>query len=376
MADCEKNIRAEHHQLLLEAIAQPADLVNYNNQQWELLLRLARRAQLSGYLAARLEKGGMLDSIPLRAANLLRSSLIQAKKQQQSVNWELNRVIWALDGREVSLIVLKGMAYLLLDLPNAAGRIFADLDLLVSKEDLGLIESSLLEKGWQHHALTDYDERYYREWSHEIPALVHPERGVEVDVHHTLSSPLGKLKIDPLPFRKAAVRVQGKDIYVLNPEDMLLHCAVNLFQNNELADDLRHLVDFNEMLQFFIHRQPDVFQQKLIERANQLGLGNPLFYSLYFSRLLLRSPVSTDLEQQLDRKPGWIARHVMHYCVPLALLPQHPDQPSKRAVLARLVLYLRSHWLRMPLYRLLPHLTYKFYLSVFPGRSTDTGHNR
>lgn len=79
MADCEKNIRAEHHQLLLEAIAQPADLVNYNNQQWELLLRLARRAQLSGYLAARLEKGGMLGSIPLRAANLLHSSLIQAK---------------------------------------------------------------------------------------------------------------------------------------------------------------------------------------------------------------------------------------------------------------------------------------------------------
>jgi len=130
------------------------------------------------------------------------------------------------------------------------------------------------------------------------------------------------------------------------------------------------------MLQFFICRQPGVFQQKLIERANQLGLGNPLFYSLYFSRLLLRSSVSTDLERQLDRKPSWIARYVMHYCVPLALLPQHPDQSSKRTVLARLVLYLRSHWLRMPLHRLLPHLAYKFYLSVFPGRSTDTGHNR
>lgn len=360
--------RPDHHRLLLETIVQPASLTGYDNRQWELLLRLARRAQLSGYLAAKLEKDELLDKIPRRASNLLRSSLIQARKQQQSVNWELNRVIWALDGQDIPVIVLKGMAYLLQDLPNAPGRMFADLDLLVSKENLGQIESSLLKKGWRHHALTDYDERYYREWSHEIPALVHPERSVEVDVHHTLSSPLGKLKIDPLPFREAAVKVKDAGIYVLSPEDMVLHCAVNLFQNNELADDLRHLLDFHEMMLFFSSQQP-FFQQKLIERANQLGLGNPLFYSLYFSRLLLRSAIPDDLEKQLDRQPGWLARRVMHHCVPLALLPQHPDHPSRMAGYARMWLYWRSHWLRMPLYRLVPHLAYKFYLSVFPARA-------
>lgn len=362
------DISADYHRLLLEAIIQPASLTGYDNRQWELLLRLARRARLSGYLAAKLEKDGLLDNIPVRAANLLRSSLIQVRKQQQSVSWELNRVMWALDGQEIPVIVLKGMAYLLQDLPNASGRMFADLDLLVPQENLSQIESGLLKKGWQHHALTDYDERYYREWSHEIPALVHSERSVEVDVHHTLSSPLGKLKIDPLPFRKAAVKVKDADIYVLSPEDMVLHCAVNLFQNNELADDLCHLLDFHEMMLFFISQQP-FFQKKLIKRANQLGLGNPLFYSLYFSRLLLRSMIPDDLEKQLDRQPAWFAQRIMHHCVPLALLPQHPDHPSRMAEYARIWLYWRSHWLRMPLYRLLPHLAYKLYLSMFPTRA-------
>lgn len=362
------DFRADHHRLLLEAIIQPASLAGYSNRQWELLLRLARRVQLLGYLAARLEKEELLDRIPVRAANLLRSGLVQAKKQQQSANWELNRVIWALGEHKVSVVVLKGMAYLLQTLPNAPGRLFADLDLLVAKEDLEQIESSLLKKGWQHHALTDYDERYYREWSHEIPALVHPERGIEVDVHHTLSSPLGKLKIDPLSFREMAVQAKDAAVYVLSPEDMVLHCAVNLFQNNELTDDLRHLLDFNEMLLFFGEQQP-VFQQKLIGRANRLGLGKPLFYSLYFSRLLLRSPIPVHLEKQLDQQPGRIARRVMHYCVPLALLPQHPDHSSGKAEWARLWLYWRSHWLRMPLYRLLPHLAYKCYLSVFPAKT-------
>ncbi|SFU65236.1 Uncharacterised nucleotidyltransferase [Nitrosomonas eutropha] len=374
MAEFKVDVRLDHHQLLLEAIIRPATLVNYSHLQWELLLRVARRARLLGYLAARLEKNGSLDKIPQRAANLLRSSLIQAKKQQQSVNWELNRVLWALDGREIRIIVLKGMAYQLQDFPNAAGRIFADLDLLVSKEALGQIESMLSKKGWQRHVLTDYDERYYREWSHEIPALVHPERGVEVDVHHTLSSPLGNLKIDPLPFREAAIKVKDKGVYVLSPEDMLLHCAVNLFQNNELADDLRHLLDFHEILQFFSQQQLS-FREKLIDRANRLGLGRPLFYSLYFSRLLLHSSAPEQLEKQLNHQPGWLTLRIMHDCVPLALLPQHPDQPSKWVELARLLLYLRSHWLRMPLYRLLPHLAYKFYLSVFPGKSARAKQN-
>jgi hypothetical protein len=371
MADGKQIIWADCHQLLLTAVIQPADLINYSNQQWELLLRLARRAKLLGYLAARLEKDELLDKIPLRAVNLLHSSLIQAKKQQQSVSWELNRVLWALNNQKIPVIVLKGMAYLLQELPNAAGRIFADLDLLVSKGDLEQIESNLLKKGWRHHVLTDYDERYYREWSHEIPALLHPERGVEVDVHHTLSSPLGSLKIDPLLFQEAAIKVHDQGVYVLSSEDLLLHCAVNLFQNNELADDLRHLLDFHEMLLFFSSQQ-QLFQQNLIERANQLGLGRPLFYSLYFSRLLLQPDDSPQLEWQLNHRPGWLALRIMHYCVPLALLPQHPDIPRRSAELARLLLYLRSHWLRMPLYRLLPHLLYKFYLSMFPSRRAHT----
>lgn len=358
--------QAEHHRLLLDAIIQPSILIDYTPQQWELFLRIARRARLFGYFAAALEEAVLMEDIPVRAANLLHSGLIQAKKQQQAVSWELNRVRWALDEQAVPVVVLKGMAYLLQALPNAAGRIFADLDLLVEKKDLELIESSLLKKGWRHHALTDYDERYYREWSHEIPALIHPERGVEVDVHHTLTSPLGKLKLDPTPFREAAIQVE-EGLYVLCPEDMVLHCAINLFQNNELADDLRHLVDLKLLLQFY-GQQELVFYQKLINRANQLGLGKPLFYSLYFSRLLLNASVPEGLEKQLMQQPGWFALKVMHYCVPLALLPLHPDQSSRRAMFARMWLYWRSHWLRMPLTRLVPHLTYKAYLAVFPTR--------
>ena len=357
-----------HHQLLVQALRDPRSLCDIGNQDWELLLRLVRRVRLLGFLAVELEQAALLDNIPVRVANHLRSGLIQAQKHQQLARWELNRILWALGHDHGPIIVLKGMAYLLAGLPNAAGRGFADLDLLVPAENLQRIESTLLEKGWQHHALSAYDEHYYRAWSHEIPALIHRERETEVDIHHTLTSPIGKLKLETAPFRAAAIKLPEPDIYILSPQDMTLHCAVNLFQNNELADDMRHLLDLHGILQYFSNDQP-LFLDNLIARANQLGLGRPLFYGLYFCHLLLQAPVPDSLMTRLEQRPGWLALKVMQVCVPLALLPLHPDQPCRGAKLARWWLYWRSHWLRMPLHVLLPHLAYKFYLSVFPGKA-------
>lgn len=353
-----------HHRLLLMALRDPSVLTSYGTAEWELLLRLARRVRLLGYLAAKLNEHNLLESIPERAANLLCSGLIQAKKYQQLARWELDRVLWALEGEELPIIVLKGMAYLLADLPFSRGRVFADVDLLVPKGKLSEIEANLLRKGWRHHpALTPYDERYYREWSHELPAFVHRERQTEVDIHHTLTSPIGKLKLEPHFFWQTALPVEGR-LHVLCPEDMVLHCALNLMQNNELANDLRHLLDLHSMLQFFSSRQSGFWEQ-LFARANQLGLGRPLFYGLYFSHQLFRTVIPDDWRVHLNNQPGWPVRQIMGATVPLALLPLHPDHPSRSASLARLLLYWRSHWLRMPLRTLLPHLAYKLYLSVF-----------
>jgi hypothetical protein len=79
--------------------------------------------------------------------------------------------------------------------------------------------------------------------------------------------------------------------------------------------------------------------------------------------------VPGNVENELNEKPSIFARSIMHFLVPPALFPLHPDKPSKYARLARLLLYLRSHWIRMPLHLLLPHLTYKCYLMVVPGKT-------
>jgi hypothetical protein len=52
----------------------------------------------------------------------------------------------------------------------------------------------------------------------------------------------------------------------------------------------------------------------------------------------------------------------MNRLVPRALFPQHPDRPSMLTSAARWLLYMRSHWIRMPPVMLVRHLSYKFYV--------------
>ena len=91
-----------HHRLLLNALVNPASLVEYDTVKWELLFRLARKVKLLARLAMDLKNRALLDQIPPRAANLLQSSLIQAERLQQITHWELNRVSWALKDTDIS----------------------------------------------------------------------------------------------------------------------------------------------------------------------------------------------------------------------------------------------------------------------------------
>ena len=134
--------------LLLEALQAPEKLPGLPPADWDLLLRVARRARVLGRLESDLARAGLLGDIPPRAAAHLRAARNVIAHRNTLISWEVNRLLWALKGIDVPLILLKGSGYLLADLPPARGRIFADVDLLVPEERIGEIEERLVERGW------------------------------------------------------------------------------------------------------------------------------------------------------------------------------------------------------------------------------------
>ncbi|WP_313953966.1 nucleotidyltransferase family protein [Accumulibacter sp.] len=349
--------------LLLEALRAPEQLPALPPADWELLLRVARRARVLGRLESALDRANLLGKLPPRAAAHLRAARNVIEHRKTLISWEVNRLLWALKGIEVPLILLKGTGYLLAMLPPARGRIFADVDLLVPEERIGEIEERLVERGWFKTEIDPYDDRYYRVWMHEIPPLRHRERGTEIDIHHRLLPKTSHLKSDPAPLFAAARPLADPRLRVLAPADMVLHALVHLFLEGDPDEGLRlrDLVDVHDLLCH--HGQEPGFWAGLAPRAHELGFQRPLFYGLRHAQRLFGTPIPADVLRGLaDAAPAWPIGALMDRLIPLALLPGHPDHPSRLATLARWLIYVRAHWLRMPPGLLAKHLSHKAWL--------------
>jgi len=351
--------------LLLGALRTPALLPELAPDAWDRLLRLARRARLLGRLHAVLSASGDLGRIPGRAANHLVAAGNLARHRQTLVTWELNRVLWALDGVDAPVIALKGAAYVLAGLPPAPGRLFADLDVLVPESRIRDVEGALLARGWYQKRLDPYDEHYYREWMHEIPPLRHRERETEVDIHHALLPRTSLLRADPARLIEAARPLPNKAVKVLAPPDMVLHALLHLLLEGDPQEGLRlrDLLDVHDLLGHFGRDEPG-FWEALPRRARELGLMRILYYGLRHANRLLGTDIPDGvLRETASGAPSLPVRSLMDQLVPLAILPE-VGRPGPRVAAARWLIYMRAHWLRMPPWLLARHLSYKAWLQM------------
>ncbi len=343
-------------------------LVDLSPAEWELGLRLARRARIIARLAHQVHRQGVMEDLPEGVANQLRGAIIATQHRIRQVMWELDRIAWALEDEPASVVALKGCAYALVGLPNAPGRFFADVDLLVPEAELGRIEEMLRLRGWQSTKLSPYDQHYYRAWTHELPPLTHADRGVEVDLHHNILPRTSRLKPEPELLLAGARPVDGSRYKVLSPVDMVLHTVTHLFYDSEIGNAFRDLVDLDDMLRHFGGEDPE-FWERLVPRAARLDLARPLFYGLRYARRILGTPIPHATVSAARRgAPTAPVLGLMDWLIPRALPPDHPDCPSRVATFCRWLLFVRSHWIRMPPRLLARHLGYKFYLRYLRGK--------
>lgn len=363
---------------LVEALHHPAAVFDLPPSDLDLTLRLLRRVRMLGSLADRVRSADLFDAHSTIVGDQLLSSLVNAEARKRVGLWELNRIAWALaELPGVPLVALKGCAYVLAKTPNARGRMFADVDLLVPESDLRAVETHLRARGWQAAELSAYDDRYYRRWTHELPPLGHVERQVEVDLHHSILMRTARLKPSSAMLLEASREVPGSRFKVLAPVDMVLHAMVHLFYGGEMEDALRELVDVDMLLRHFGAMEP-AFWKCLWPRAEALDLARPTFYALRYASMVLGTPVPNwVLALSQAGAPAAPVVWLMDHLVPRALFPQHPDRPSRLTSAARFLLYVRSHWVKMPPLMLARHLTYKVYAGHLKGtRGGDGGEVR
>lgn len=363
--------------LPVRVLRRPEIVATLSPGDWDLLIRQARTGNVLARIAAVLTRACVIDSVPPGPRAHLVSAAALGRQQQSSAIYEIDAIRRALSSTRVPPILLKGAAYLAGGLDAATGRLFADVDILVPAAQLADVESALIRSGWNATHHDAYDERYYRRWMHELPPMRHLRRATAIDVHHTILPPTAGRRLDAAKLIDRAVPVAGNPgVKILAPVDMVLHSMTHLFYDGELEHGLRDLVDLDSLLRQF-DAESAGFWEALAPRAQELDLERPLYYGLrYVSAFMGTQVPPAAFDAVTSAGPTGVARAWMDALFRRALQPAHASCADALTPAARWLLYVRSHWLRMPPHLLAWHLGHKALRRSpeHPEAAVDPGH--
>ena len=318
--------------LLARALRSPGNTLALDSEGWTALIAMARAEQMLGTLAYRLD--GL--RLPETVACILADARASAEQGRVAALWEAEAARRALAPLGVPLVLLKGTAFVAARLKAGEGRSIGDLDILVPRARLDAVEAALIEAGWEWVKPDPYDDAYYRQWMHELPPLIHRERDRMIDVHHTILPLTARIAPDAEGLLAASVEV-APGLFVLSPNDMLVHAAAHLFADGDLAGGMRNLWDVHCLVEQFGIRGLD-------DRAAHHGLSRQVARALRLAAALYGhggapNPADRLYLRRLAARDGWGR----------AIRP-----------ITRLGFYVRSHWLRMPPALLTRHLWTKW----------------
>lgn len=361
-----------HGVLFAHTFSRPENVSRLSGTEWAEVVNQGRSCASLARLGQVLERSGLTEGVPPGVVRHIRASEVVVRRQYQQALFEIGNITEALRPVGCVPILLKGAAYIALGISAGEGRYLSDIDIMVPRGSLGEVESALMLAGWVGAEQDAYNQRYYREWMHEIPPIRHMKRGSVIDLHHTILPPTSHPKIDAGKLFESARPVPGLPcLRVLCPVDMVLHSATHLFYEGEFERGLRDLTDFDRLLEHF-GRTESRFGSQLAARAIELQLIMPLRYAFRYANLFLGTAIPGEIAELFSRNPvPSLKLALMDELFVRALSPDTPSCQDRLTSLARLLLFVRGHWLRMPVHLLVPHLTRKFFMKR--GHHKTTG---
>lgn len=347
---------------LASALSNPKSVANIGIRDWEVLLWQARNSGLTAQLRHSLHLTGILEQAPQAAIRHMEMAWELSQKHAAAARWELRILAETLKPLNAPVVLLKGAAYCAASNQASFGRLFNDIDILVPKIALPETEELLTVAAWLPARTTAYDERYYREWMHEIPPMEHRDRYTSLDVHHTILPPTAGIPLDPQVLFDAALPIEGEfsSFKMFAPADMVIHSACHLFFD-EFHKGLRDLYDLHGL--FLEFSEDSAFWQKLMSRAENLGLALPVLYALQQCRRLFGTTIPDDFLSEFQNRNGQRSlENVRQWLFDQVLRPNHSSATSAFTPFAQWLAFVRSHWLKMPMPLLVFHLSHKILL--------------
>lgn len=351
-------MKALTQDLIPAVLLEPSTAIAWSIPVWESAILILREEKLLATLYHLSNQQDVYSSYPEFAQRHLFSASIYAERQAKQIYYEATILNKLLKKIEITPIFLKGANYALRNSHNSRGRICSDIDVLVKKDQINQCEALLLEQNWQSETLTEYDQKYYREWAHEIPPLMHPFRGTVLDVHHNLYLPISGRSPD-IELFLSKLDYTDDDLALLKLPQTVLHSIIHLFMNEDFSNGLRDLFDIYGLIK---QHGDEIFWDELFELAQKTNFMVELQYCLTALQLIFKYDAPRCITSKLESFPlSKIQKFWAKYVFINAILPQHPLTVKSAQKLCSSLAYFRGHWVKMPKSVLVKHFVVKTY---------------
>ncbi|WP_020398803.1 nucleotidyltransferase domain-containing protein [Kordiimonas gwangyangensis] len=298
-----------------------------------------------------------------KLADILENARIRTAHDQRMLTFEAERISRALLGSGVQPILLKGAAYMALGLRAGQGRRVSDIDILVEEQELAEVETLLKKAGWQGEAATasDYDQDYYRQWMHELPPMRHKKRRTLIDVHHRLLPRTARLQPRHELMAARAKPIENNSLRTFDATDRFIHSAIHIFADGAFETPAR---SFMELYYLFDDLSADE-EAGLVARAAEVNALRPVAGALWAVSHYFGEPKAHAVLRSMGvMGMSWSLRQTVRLWVRGGALKP----------LAGFLLYLRSHYLRMPLGMLAKHLIIKTFRRKRQAKEVGQAH--
>ncbi|SNY54220.1 Uncharacterised nucleotidyltransferase [Arsukibacterium tuosuense] len=319
---------------------------------WTDLLQQARSMGLTAQLRALFDRHKLLDSLPETVQKHCEWGWRYYQKQQASLFYELFELEPCLAEADYPCLLLKGAAYQALGLTVSEGRLYSDIDLLVSRQQLNDCKAKLFFAGFFEPAVSAYDKHFYLELSHENPPLYHVKRGTALDLHFALFPLAGRKNLITENVFASASPIAGSCFQVPSLSYLYIHAAIHFFWQEEQHKLTKDLIDLD-----LLYSQ--LAEQKLLSQllcdAEQFGALEPVVNTLLLIEKLFERSLPEEVARQLRKSP--LRRDFARFILQMQL------QSGTKAYIAGTLWYLRGYRHKMHWRALVRHVWVKTNLA-------------
>ncbi len=333
-------------------------LDDFDANKWNSFVRVLRENSLVASFYHRLERSNQLYCIPEYCEDMFLSAINFANAQVIQTEVQGKKLIRLFNAIDIPFVFLKGAAYIIGSKRNSMGRLMTDIDICVEKENIDKAEEALLGAGWSFKNMDEHDDKYYREWSHEIPPLKHDNEGVVLDVHHTLIPPIKGRLLDIHALIHSSESDSDFSSTIPSRAWLVLHSALHLILNEDVKNGLRDLTDI------FVLLYGEGSASENVAETEALFIKEGFEQEWIVLSLLLDDFFNTEIGSEHSSANLSLYIRMRHFILRKAIVPNSSFIQSDGRWLWDSVNYVLGYCSKMPLHILFKQVTYKTYRNL------------